>query len=334
MSADLVPRGPGIPTKTGLALPALIQAAGPKASRRFLEFFAAQIRNPNTRAAYARAVGQFLTWCEDRGLTELRQIEPLVVAAYIEAHPGAPPTVKQHLAAIRVLFDWLVTGQILETNPAAAVRGPKHVVKRGKTPVLSGEEARQLLEAIDISEIGGLRDRALLGLMVYSFARVSAALGMNLEDYYPEQKRWWFRLHEKGGKRHEVPVHHTAEEYMDAYLEAAEACGLDRRDGQGPIFRTLEGQWRRRRLSSRRMNRRDAIAMVKRRARQAGLPPALASRIGNHTFRATGITAYLNNGGSLEHAQQIAAHESPRTTKLYDHTSDELTLDEIERIAI
>ena len=121
---------------------------------------------------------------------------------------------------------------------------------------------------------------------------------------------------------------------MDAYLEAAEACGLDRRDGQAPIFRTLEGQWRNRRRSSRRMTRRDAAAMVKRRARQAGLPPALASRIGNHTFRATGITAYLNNGGSLEHAQQIAAHESPRTTKLYDRTNDELTLDEIERIQL
>lgn len=334
MSADLVPRRPGTPAAAGLALPPLIHAAGPKASRRFLEFFAAQIRNPNTRAAYARAVGQFLAWCEDRGLAELRQIEPLAVAAYIEGHPGATPTVKQHLAAIRMLFDWLVTGQVLPTNPAAAVRGPKHVVKRGKTPVLAGDEARQLLEAIDVSEIGGLRDRALLGLMVYSFARVSAALAMNLEDYYPEQKRWWFRLHEKGGKRHEVPAHHTAEEYMDAYLEAAEACGLDRSDGQAPIFRTLEGQWRSRRLSSRRLNRREAVAMVKRRARQAGLPPALASRIGNHTFRATGITAYLNNGGSLEHAQQIAAHESPRTTKLYDRTNDELTLDEIERIQL
>ena len=101
------------------------------------------------------------------------------------------------------------------------MRGPKHVVKKGKTPVLDTEQARALLDAIDVSTVVGLRDRALIGVMVYSFARVSAVIGMRVEDYYPNGKRWWFRLHEKGGKFHEVPAHHTAEEYMDAYLEAA-----------------------------------------------------------------------------------------------------------------
>ena len=108
-------------------------------------------------------------------------------------------------------FDWLITGQVLAVNPAHAVRGPKHVVKRGKTPVLVAEDARALLDSIDTSTLVGLRDRALIGVMTFAFARVSAVVGMRVEDYYPQGKRWWLRLHEKGGKRHEMPVHHKLE---------------------------------------------------------------------------------------------------------------------------
>src|SRR5438067_2341408 len=157
-------------------VPAVINRAGGNARKRCLEFFTATIRNENTRMAYARAVGSFFRWCETYRL-ELIDIEPIHVAAYIERHPGSPPTVKQHLAAIRMLFDWLVIGQVLAMNPAASVRGPKHVVKRGKTPVLAAAEARQLLDSIDISTVIGLRDRAVIGAMCYSFARVSAVVG-------------------------------------------------------------------------------------------------------------------------------------------------------------
>jgi site-specific recombinase XerD len=303
-------------------LPALVVAEGERAQWRFVEFFTANIRNPNTRAAYARAIGQFFAWCEDCGFG-LRDINPIVVAAYIEQHSGSKPTVKQHLAAIRQLFDWLVIGQIVPTNPAASVRGPKHVVKRGKTPVLTAEQARELLDSIDTSTISGLRDRVLIGVMVYSFSRVSAVVGMRVEDYYENGKRWWFRLHEKGGKRHEVPAHHNAEAYVDAYLRAAGIVA----DKKAPLFRTLD---RKRRLTERGMHRLDVYQMIRRRAKSAGLPETTCC----HTFRATGITAYLSNGGTVEKAQAIAAHESPRTTKLYDRTGDEITLDEVERILI
>lgn len=157
----------------------------------------------------------------------------------------------------------------------------------------------------------------------YSFARVSALVGMNMDDYYPDGKRWWFRLHEKGGRFHELPCHHIAEEYIDAYL-AILPVSTNRRL---PLFRSLD---RRRQLTDRRLDRREVLAMIKRRALAAAVP----SHICCHTFRATGITAYLLNGGTLEHAQQIAAHSSPKTTKLYDRTSDSITLDEIERILI
>ena len=168
------------------------------ATARFLEFFAGRIANARTRAAYGRAVGQFLGWCEARGL-QLRDVSPLHVAAYIRTHPGSVPTVKQHLAAIRMLGDWLVVNQVLPVNPAAAVRGPKHVVTKGSTPVLSPSEARKLLESIDTGALAGIRDRALLSVMLYSFARVSAVLGMRRQDYFGQGSRGWLRLHEKGG---------------------------------------------------------------------------------------------------------------------------------------
>ena len=191
------------------------------------------------------------------------------------------------------------------------------------SPVLTAEQARELLDSIDCSKITGLRDRALIAVMVFSFVRVGAVVGMNVEDYYPEGKRWWFRLHEKGGKMHQVPAHHTAEEYLDAYLRASAVS----EEPKSPLFRTID---RKKRLTELRMTRHDVIRMVKRRARAAALPAAICC----HTFRATGITAYLDNGGSIENALAIAAHESPRTTKHYDRTGDEITLDEIERILI
>lgn len=305
-------------------MPAIIAAGGRQASRRFLEFFAATIRNSNTREAYARAVRTFFQWCSDRGYTELHQLEPMTVAAYVEqlGQTQSKPTVKQHLAAVRMLFDWLVVGQVLPTNPASSVRGPTHVVKRGKTPVLSAEQARKLLDSIDTSSVIGLRDRAIISVMVYSFARVSAVVGMLCEDYYPEGKRWWLRLHEKGGKLHQVPAHHVIEEYLDQYLQAA-----GRGERRVPLFRTVD---RGGNLTADAMSRNDVFRMVKRRAKAAGISADTCC----HTFRATGITAFLENGGTIENAQAIAAHESPRTTKLYDRTNDEITLDEIERIRI
>lgn len=312
------------------SFPEAIVRSGPDGVRRFVEFFAATIRNENTRLAYAQAVKQFFDWLEARGISSLDLIEPTFVAAYIEQHPGTAPTVKQHLAAIRRLFDWLVTGQVLPHNPATSVKGPTYVVERGKTPVLTADEARRLLDSIDVSTLIGLRDRAFIGVMVYSFARVSATAKMKVEDFYPERKRWWFRLHEKGSKRHEVPAHHNADEYLDAYIHAA-GIGNEK---SSPLFRTFDCKIRtfdwKSRVTVRRFTRNDALRMIKRRARDAGL----SEKVCCHTFRATGITTYLENGGMIEKAQSIAAHKSPRTTKLYDRTKDEPTLDEIEKIII
>jgi len=247
------------------ALPAAIIAQGERASRRFIEFFTATIRNRNTRMAYARAVKEFFDWCEDHRLG-LDDIEPIAIAAYVEqlGTKAAKPTVKQNLAAIRQLFDYLVTGGILPSNPAGSVRGPKYVVTRVKTPVLSGDEMRRLLDSIDTTELIGVRDRALIGLMGYSFARVNAVATLRVEDYFQQGRRSWLRLHEKGGKRHEVPCHHSLDEYLDAWITAA-GIGDDKK---GPLFRTFK---KGNKLTDNPITRSDVLYMIKRRARDAAL---------------------------------------------------------------
>jgi site-specific recombinase XerD len=309
-------------------LPAVISAAGDRASLRFLEFFAANIRNPHTRRAYARAAAEFFGWCAAvGGVASIVDVRPVHVATWIEASAReqlAAPSVKQRLAAIRHLFDWLVTGQVVAVNPAGSVRGPRHVVTSGQTPVLDPSEARALLDSIDVTTQAGLRDRALIGLMIYSFARIGAALGMVVEDVYTQNRRLWVRLREKGGKRHAMPCHHNLEEYLTAYLDGA---GL-RDDPKGPLFRTIgRGTGK---LTRTVLPQANAYAMIGRRAAGAGI----GTKLGNHSFRATGITAYLKNGGTLEKAAAMANHASTRTTQLYDRRRDELTLDEVERISI
>jgi len=306
-------------------LPTLFLADA-KSSERFWEFFAANIRNRNTRRPYYKAVCSFSDWCEGRGLFDLAKVKPIHVAAYVEElqRTHSKPTVKQHLAALRILFDWLVVGHVMDVNPAHAVRRPKHVVKKGKTPVLAADEARILLDSIDTSTVMGLRDRALIALMAYTFARVSAATAMKVEDYFVQGRRGWVRLYEKGGKRHEIPAHHNLDQYIEAYIKVA---GLQD-EPKGLLFRTVAGKTGR--LTALRLSQADAYRMIRRGAKAAGIQ----TKIGNHTFRATGITAYLKNGGKLEIAQQIAAHESSRTTGLYDRRDDDVALDEVERILI
>jgi site-specific recombinase XerD len=280
-------------------VPALIAAAGERVSLRFLEFFAANIRNPHTRRAYAHAVAGFMTWCDANRVGSITAVQPLHVAAWIEQQTceHAAPTAKLRLAALRHLFDWLVTGQMMPTNPAGSVRGPAHVVKAAKTPVLAPEEAR---------------------------ARIGAALGMKVEDVFTQNRRLWVRLREKGGKAHAMPCHHNLETYLLAYIEGA---GLAE-DPEGPLFRTIgRGTGL---LTRTPLPQANAYAMIGRRAAAAGI----ATKLGNHSFRATGITTYLKNGGTLEKAAQMANHASTRTTQLYDRRREELSLDEVERIRV
>ena len=300
------------------------------AAERFFGFFTANHRNKNTRRAYYKAACRFSNWCEGRGLLDLADVKPPHVAAYIEML-GLPepqgqglskPTVKQHLAALRMLFDWLVVGHVLDANPAHAVRGPKYSQKKGKTPVLDREEARALVAAIDTSSLTGLRDRALIGVMIYTFARVGAVLQMKVEDYFSQARRGWVRLHEKGGKEHEAPCVPKLEAYLDEYIAAAGIAD----DKGGPLFRTTG----RSTGTPHRLTQQDAYRLIQRHAKRAGIK----TRIGNHSMRATGITDYLKSDGSLSEARKMANHADSRTTQLYDRRGDTASLDEYGKVGI
>ena len=210
-------------------LPPMIASADDRTAWRFVDFFAVTIRNPNTREAYYRAVSRFMDWCEQRGLHRLSAIRPIHVAAYVEQLPLSRPSVRQHLSAISRCFDWMVSGGTLDTNPATSVQRPRHVVRVGRTPVLSDDQARTLLESISIDKVAGLRDRALIATMLYTFGRVGAVIAMDVEDYRLSNHQRTFLLHEKGGKEHQVPAHHRLVEYLGEYMDATGLWSTRRR---------------------------------------------------------------------------------------------------------
>jgi site-specific recombinase XerD len=250
-----------------LLVPALIAATGDAAGWRYVEFFTANIRNTNTRRAHARACGRFFAWCDERGLA-LTTIRPFDVATYIETlqQTHSAPGVKQQLAAVRMLFDLLITGQVVPSNPASAVRGPKHVVKTGKTPVLENKEWRRLIDTIPTDTARHLRDRALIATLTYGFARINAALKMRVEDLQSKGSGWLIRLHEKGGKQHTMRCHHSLAEALHAYIAAA-GIGEDKKSF---LFRTSRGHGGTA-LANQPMTQVDAWRMVRKRALAAGI---------------------------------------------------------------
>jgi integrase/recombinase XerD len=186
--------------------------------------------------------------------------------------------------------------------------------------VLSSEEATALLAGMDVSTVVGLRDRAIIAVMTYTFARVTVVVALHVEDFFAQKKRWWLRLHEKNGKLNEMPWHHKLEAYLDA-------AGIEQ-DRKGPLFRVALGKTKK--LGPGRMTRKDVWYMVRRRASDAGIE----TPIGCHTFRTTGITDYLTNGGRIEVAQRMAGHANAKTTGLYDRRNDDISVGEVEKIGI
>lgn len=301
----------------GRPLPCVIRSAGPVALARYVEFLTAHTPNSNTRLAYARALERFFSWAALHHIA-LERLNPILVSTYIEELRGTHSvlSVKQHLAAIRALGDFLVIGGVLPFNPASSVRGPKLVVTQGKTPVLSAPDTKKLLESISGPTAIDLRDRALIALMVYCFGRVGAIVAMKVEDYCGGR----IRLLEKGAKVRDLPLHPQAQAYLEEFLKTAGG------GPKAPLFRSvhrLTGQ-----LTDRGMLRGDVLRMIKRRCKSAGV----AASTSCHSFRATGITTFLANGGTLDQAQLMAGHACSTTTKLYDRSTHAITQEQLERI--
>lgn len=303
--------------------PALFAGNGYQ-EKKFWEFFLTRYRNKHTQLAYQIATYRFAHWMEVRGVSDIADVEPMMVAAYVTHMESthSAPSIKQHLTAIRQLFDFLVINQVITMNPAGSVKAPRHVVKKGKTPVLTADEMRKLFKSIDVSTSIGLRDRAMIAVMAYSFARVSAMCKLKHKHYYTQSKRGYFLLDEKGGVQNKIPAHHTAQLYVDEYLTTF----VDVPEPNAPLFQSFTKNMKS--YTGKPMNSNGTLRMVKRRCRNAGLPTDIC----NHSFRGTGITNYMANGGTLETAAKIAGHASTTTTQLYDRRDEETSLDEIERI--
>lgn len=304
------------------ALPLLVAVENDDFVNDFIDFFIVTIRNAHTRRAYGRGIRRFCDWCGQVGIAQLRQVDARILSIYIEQHPCSAATIHQEMAALSMFFDWMMEKHHFEQNPCCQVKRPRLAYTEGKTPVLETEEARELLDSIDTSHVIGLRDRAMMGVMFFTFARIGAVVKLQVRDYAPQGKRYFLHLKEKGSKARKIPVHHILEEYLDAYLDAGAL--LEQPDT--PMFRSTRG--RSRRLTERAIKEGSALRMVKRRAKDA----ALQGNFCNHSFRATGITNYLTNQGSRDRAQYIAGHADVRTTALYDRRKEMVSLDEIERI--
>jgi integrase/recombinase XerD len=315
--------------------PAVVSLSSKQARFAWDEFFAAQIRNPHTRAAYSLAVRKFFAWVEPLNIA-LADIEPATIGAYFAQHAGSVPTKKLHLAALRALFDQMVVRHAMLLNPAASVRGEKHQVIEGKTPEFSVAQARALLTSIRVQQqldhgttvpdLVGLRDRAIIGTLIYTTARAGAIAKLRRKHFIHDGALWTLRFAEKGGKSREIPVRHDdLERFIVEYVVAA---GVRDAAADSPLFRSADR--RTGRLTDNSLTNVDICRMVKRRLRDAGLP----THYSPHSFRVTTITDLLAQGVPLEDVQYLAGHADPRTTRLYDRRQKRVTRNIVERISI
>jgi len=305
-------------------VPALISDAGAGARFGWEEFLYGQLRNPHTRRSYSRAASRFLRWCEQRGLA-LHTIAPAHVGRFLDSLPDAVASKKVYLAAIRHLFDTLVVRHAVAFNPAASVRGERYQVVEGKTPEITVEQARRLLSGIDTRHVVGLRDRAIIAMLIYTAARIGAVAGLRLRDFFDVGDQYCLRFLDKGGKSREIPVRHDLQGFLFDYIGVA---GLAGAPAESPLFRSTIR--RTKALTGSGMTADDIGRMVKRRMRDANLP----DRLSPHSFRVTTITDLLAQGVALEDVQHLAGHSDPRTTRLYDRRQRRVTRNIVERISI
>lgn len=323
---ETLPARPALPKCAVLTVerPTLIVEAGAAAGYAWDEFFAGTVRNPHTRRAYRRAVVRLLDWCAVQG-ADLPRITPGMIGGYLDAHPGSLPTRKLDLAAIRAFLDVLVTRHVIVLNPAASVRGERYQAIEGRTPEIRPDEARRLLAAIPTDTAIGRRDKALVGVLAYTAARAGAVARLRRKDFASDGTRYQFRFQEKGGKARLIPARHDLEQWVLDYLTGAglTAAALDM-----PLFRTAVGPSGR--LGENGITGVEVWRIVKRWASAAGL----SRTISPHSFRVCVVSDLLTQGVPLSDVQFLAGHADPRTTRLYDRRSRDISRNVVERISV
>ena len=314
---------------TVLALPApraqaLIEDAGSGAILAAEEFFLAGIRNPHTRRAYGRHAIGFLDWCAARG-TALHQVTPGDAAAWIETMSASASTQRVALAALRRFFALLVTRHAVLLNSFDSVRGPRQGDRReGQAALITPAQARQLLRTIDLRRAVGFRDRAVLGTLAGTGARVGAVSGLRIRDVRDHGDHRALRLREKRGLVREIPLRTDLNDWIRAYLAFVDEAD----DPDSPLFRPLA--LRTRRFANRPMQPVTIRAMLKRRLRDARLP----SLITPHSFRAMVVTDLLLQGVPIEDVQYLVGHRHSSTTQIYDRRARCVSRNTVERISI
>lgn len=324
MANELVPIQKAELAQTRDSIPAIVSAAGAAACFVWDEFLTGSIRNPHTRRAYRRAVRSFLAWVEGKGL-QLTQITPGLVGRYLDSLEISAPSKKLQLAAIRGFFDQLTLRHVVILNPASSVKAERYEVMEGKTPEITIEQVRSLLQSIDISHVVGMRDRAVIAILVYTAARIGAVANLKRGNLTHDGTQWTLRFAEKRGKSREIPVQHNLEGYLMAWLEAA---NLKDAPKDAPLFRSIIGKTRQ--LAETAPTASDLGRMIKRRMKDAKLP----ERLSPHSFRVTTITDLLHQGVPLEDVQYLAGHSDARTTRLYDRRQKRVTRSVVERISV
>lgn len=306
-------------------LPAIIERAGHGARFAFEEFFHAKIRNAHTRRAYRRAVLSFLKWADHRD-RQLHEVSPADVGSYLDELRHSVASKKQILAGLRHFFDGMVVRHAIVLNPALSVRGERYQVLEGKTPEITIRQARKLLSSIETATVVGLRDKAILCILIYTASRIGAVARLRLKDLYDVGDQYCLHFIDKGGKSREIPVRHDLQQLLKLYLQST---GLHLGDSSDrPLFCTTRKNALI--LNDRAMSAGDMSRMIKRRLLACGLPP----RLSPHSFRVTTITDLLTQGVPLEDVQHLAGHADPRTTRLYDRRHKSVTRNIVERISI
>lgn len=233
----------------------------------------------------------------------------------------AAASVATHVSAIRRMYAWLVEKHLLHVNPAHSLRLPRVKASTGKTPLLDVTRLHHYLDELDLRDARERRDHALMSAMLYSFLRVSALLALRVDDVRLASGELLVR--EKGGQQRMLPLHPELARRLERYLKST-SFGEEPGHALFPAMR----RGRSSRFGERALSRSEAWTLVRKHLNLAGI----AGSAGCHSFRATGITAFLESGGRIETAAYLAGHASVRTTQLYDRREQQLAGAELSRM--
>ena len=319
------------PDTTGLEPPMVLVRCCQLGVKHYNDYLHLSIPSDDSRQTYKSAISLFFRFCDDSDIAEMVDVEPIHVLAYLDHRTkelGRIASARTHFSAIKSLFQYLVEKEFLASNPAASVAYSFVDSRKVKTAIISSKDVRRLLLSIPDNpneperpaKQTDLRDKALIGLMAYTFVRIGGALSANIGNFRYDNRTMWLDMIEKGTKEHSLPISGAPRAFLEQYISA---CGLN--DKSAPLFQSAN---RNGQLTGKRYDRGNSRRMIAARAKALGI----AGNTKNHTFRATGITHFLEGGGRIDDAQDIANHADSSTTRRYDRRSNQRLINVLKQV--